>query len=94
MAGAATTLDFRRPVAVVVPSTLAFIPSATSASAIVSALMAAASPGSYLALYHLASDLEPALMIAAGQWNRIAAQQITPGKSFPAWAGVLPAPAR
>jgi hypothetical protein len=77
LAGAAATLDFRRPVAVLVPSTLAFIPSAASASAIVSALMAAASPGSYLALYHLASDLDPALLIATSQWNRVAAQQVT-----------------
>jgi hypothetical protein len=77
LAGAAATLDFRRPVAVLVPSTLAFIPSAASASAIVSALMAAASPGSYLALYHLASDLGPALLIATGLWNGVAAQQVT-----------------
>jgi hypothetical protein len=77
LAGAAATLDFRRPVAVLVPSTLAFIPSAASASAIVTALLAAASPGSYLALYQLASDLDPALLIAASQWNRVSAQQIT-----------------
>jgi hypothetical protein len=76
LAGAAMTLDFRRPVAVLVPSTLAFIPSAATASAIMSALMAALSPGSYLALYHLASDLDPALLIAVDQWNRAAAQRI------------------
>jgi hypothetical protein len=76
LAAAATTLDFRRPVAVLVPSTLAFIPSAASASAIVTALMTAAASGSYLALYQLASDLDPALLTAASQWNRVADQQI------------------
>jgi hypothetical protein len=77
IAGAAATLDFRQPVAVLVPSTLAFIPRAASASAVVSMLMAAAPPGSYLALYHLASDLDPALLAAVAQWNRLSAQQVT-----------------
>jgi hypothetical protein len=77
LAGAATILDFQRPVAVLVPSTLAFIPSAASASAIVSELMAATSSGSYLALYHLASDLDPALPRAVSQWNSVSTQQIT-----------------
>jgi hypothetical protein len=77
LAGAAATLDFRRPVAVLVPSTLAFIPRDASAPAIVSALMAATSPGSYLALFHVASDLDPALPVAVGQWNRASSQQIT-----------------
>jgi hypothetical protein len=74
-AGAAASLDLRRPVAVLVPSTLAFIPG--DASGIVSALMAAAPPGSYLALFHLASDLDPALPIAVDKWNRLSPQQIT-----------------
>jgi hypothetical protein len=77
LAGAARTLDFGRPIAVLVPSTLSFVPTTASAAAIVSALMAAASSGSYLALYHLASDLDPALSVAVAQWNRMAAQQIT-----------------
>jgi hypothetical protein len=75
--GAAKTLDFRRPVAVLLPSTLAFIPTAAEASATVSALMAAVSSGSYLTLYHLASDLDPALPIAVSHWNRLSAQEIT-----------------
>ena len=77
LAGATTILDFRRPVAVLVPSTLAFVPSTASAAAIVSALMAATSSGSYLALYHLASDLDPALPMAVGEWNRTSPQRIT-----------------
>jgi hypothetical protein len=77
VAGAAATLDFRRPVAMLVPSTLAYISSDAEASAIMSALMAGASPGSYLALFHLASDLDPALPTAAGEWNRVSGQPIT-----------------
>jgi hypothetical protein len=78
LAGAGTALDFRRPVAVLVPSTLAFIPSTAIASATVSALMAAVPSGSYLAVYHLASDLDPALPVAVDWWNRLSAQRITP----------------
>jgi hypothetical protein len=77
LAGAAPALDFRKPVAVLVPSTLAFIPSTAIASATVSALMAAMPSGSYLAVYHLASDLDPALPVAVDWWNRMSAQQIT-----------------
>ena len=40
LAGAAVTLDLRRPVAVLVPSTLPFIPAAADAAAAVSALLA------------------------------------------------------
>jgi hypothetical protein len=77
LAGAAMTLDFRCPVAMLLPSTLAFLPDAASASGVVSALMTAAPPGSYLALYHLASDLDPALPIAVDRWNWVSAQQVT-----------------
>ncbi len=77
LAGAAATLDFQCPVAVLMPSTLAFIPDDASASAIVSALMAAASPGSCLALYHLASDLDQALALAVAHWNRMSPQPVT-----------------
>jgi hypothetical protein len=77
LAGAAETLDFRRPVAVLLPSTLTLIRSAERASAIVSALMAATSPGSYLALHHLASDLDPAILVANEKWNSVSAQWVT-----------------
>ena len=77
LAGAAATLDFRQPVAVLLPSTLAFIPTAAGASAMVSALMTAAAPGSYLALYHLASDLDPGLPTAVAQWNWVSSEKIT-----------------
>jgi hypothetical protein len=77
LAGAAKTLDFGRPVAMLLSSTLALIPSAEGAAAMVAALMATASPGSYLALYHLASDLDPALPMAVERWNSMSAQPVT-----------------
>jgi SAM-dependent methyltransferase len=76
LAGAAATLDFRRPVAVLLPSTLPFIPSTARAAAVMSTLLAALSPGSYLALCHMASDLDPALRAGADYWNRISPQQV------------------
>ena len=60
LAGAAETLDFRQPVAVLLPSTLPFIPRTARVAAILSTLVAALPRGSYLALCHVASDLDPA----------------------------------
>jgi S-adenosyl methyltransferase len=77
LAGAAATLDFRQPVAVLLPSTLPFIPSTARAAAIVSTLLAALSPGSYLALCHVASDLDPALEAGVDRWNAMSSQQFT-----------------
>ena len=77
LAGSAATLDFRRPVAVLLPSTLPFIPSTERAAAIVAGLLAALSPGSYLALCHVASDLDPALGAGVESWNKMSSQQFT-----------------
>ena len=77
LAGAAATLDFRQPVAVLLPSTLPFIPDTARAAAVVAALLRALSPGSYLALCHVASELEPALTAAAGEWNRTSSLLVT-----------------
>jgi len=77
LAGTAATLDFRQPVAVLLPSTLPFIPSTERAAAILSTLLAALSPGSYLALCHVASDLDPALGAGADDWNRMSSLHIT-----------------
>jgi hypothetical protein len=77
LAGAAATLDLRRPVAVLLPTTLPFIPSTERAAAMVSTLLAALSPGSYLALCHVASDLDPALGASADHWNRMSSQPVT-----------------
>ena len=77
LAGAGLTLDFRRPAAVLLPSTLMFIPDTVRVAAIVSALRAALSAGSYLVLCHVASDLDPALEAGAEEWNRVSAQRVT-----------------
>ena len=77
LARSAATLDFRRPVAVLVPSTLPFIPSTERAAAIVAGLLAALSPGSYLALCHVASDLDLALVAGVESWNKMSSQQFT-----------------
>lgn len=79
MAGAAATLDFGEPVAVMLLSTspLAFIADTGAAAAAVSALAAAVPSGSYVGLYHQASDLDPALHAGIRRWNKMSAQPIT-----------------
>jgi S-adenosyl methyltransferase len=78
VAGAQDTLDLGRPTAVLLLFTLAYIPD-PEAAAVVSSLMAAVSSGSYVAIYQLASDLDPALVEAAREWNKMMpAQSITP----------------
>jgi hypothetical protein len=42
-----------------------------------STLLAAVSPGSYLALCHVASDLDMAVGSGADQWNRMSSLRIT-----------------
>jgi len=79
MAGARETLDLGRPTAVLLLFTLGYVQDATEAAAVVSSLTAALPPGSYVAIYHLASDLDPALREAAREWNKMMpAQPITP----------------
>src|SRR6202167_63053 len=77
LAGAAETLDFREPAAVLLPSSLPFIAGAERVAAIISALMAPLAAGSYLALCHVASDLDPALGAGVDYWNRISAPHFT-----------------
>ena len=69
IAGARETLDLRQPVAVMLLFTLAYVQD--GAAAAVSSLMAAVPSGSYVAIYHLASDVDPALEDAARQWNKM-----------------------
>jgi hypothetical protein len=75
--GAAGTLDFGRPAAVLLPSTLPFIRDTARAAAIVATLMAAVAPGSYLALCHVAGDLDPSLAAGADHWNRMSPLAVT-----------------
>ena len=46
-------------------------------AAILSTLLTALSPGSYLALCHVASDLDPAVGAGADQWNMMSPLRIT-----------------
>jgi hypothetical protein len=70
--GDGAILDPGRPIAVLLPSTLAHVPSAADAAKVVAELMDSAPSGSYLAIHHLASDLDPALGSAFKRWNAIA----------------------
>ena len=69
-------LDPGQPIAVLLPSTLAHVPSAADAAKVVAELMDSAPSGSYLAIHHLASDLDPALGSAFKRWNAAAAVPI------------------
>jgi S-adenosyl methyltransferase len=71
VAGAKGTLDFGQPIAVMLLFTLAYVVDDAEAAEVVSSLMAALPSGSYLAVYHLASDLDPALAEAARMWNKM-----------------------
>jgi hypothetical protein len=62
LAGAADTLDFSQPVAVMLIAVMHFVGDDAEASAIVNRLMAACVPGSYVALSHAASDIDAAQM--------------------------------
>jgi hypothetical protein len=78
VAGAGAILDFSLPIAILLLFTLSYVEDAAEAAAVVPALIAAVPSGSYVAGYHLASDLDPALEEAARQWNKMMpAQPIT-----------------
>jgi S-adenosyl methyltransferase len=76
MAGARAILDFSRPLAVMLLFTLAYIPDSAEANAVMSALAAAVPAGSYVAIWHLASDIDPALEEASRQWNKLMPAQL------------------
>jgi hypothetical protein len=71
IAGALETLDFTQPVAILLLFTLAYVENPAEAAAVVPSLMAALPSGSHAAIYHLASDLDPALEEAVRQWNKM-----------------------
>ena len=77
VASALETLDPREPVAVLLLSTLAHVPTTIAAARAVSALMAAVPPGSHVVIYHLANDLDPAMPAAARRWNQTTPRPIT-----------------
>jgi hypothetical protein len=75
---AAATLDFSRPVAVMLISVLHMIEDHDDPPAIVARLMDAVTPGSYLVLTHVASDIEPEAMAEmARRMNEHVTQAVT-----------------
>ena len=61
---AADTLDFTRPVAVMLIAVLHYIPDLAEARDIVARLLAAAAPGSFVVISHAGSDLSPGAIAA------------------------------
>jgi hypothetical protein len=78
LAGAARTLDFSKPVAVMLIAVLHLVGDEDDPYGIVTSLMNAVPPGSYLALSHVASDIEPEKMAEMGKrLNRLLSQKGT-----------------
>lgn len=71
-------LDFRQPAAVMLIGVLHVIPDADDPAGVVSRLLAAVAPGSYLVLAHPASDIEESRMrTAETRLNAVMAEQVT-----------------
>ena len=77
MAGATATLDFARPVGVLLIAVLHFIPDADDPYRIVRQLMDAVPFGSALVIGHAARDVTAAAPTAAGEYNQLSAVPIT-----------------
>ena len=74
---AAETLDFGKPVGVVLMAVLQFIPDEDNPGGIVDRLMAAVPSGSYLVISHPANDIEPEKMANMAQrLNQLMAQKV------------------
>jgi O-methyltransferase involved in polyketide biosynthesis len=79
VAGAARTLDFTQPVAVILIAVLHFIPDADDPYQVVTRLMNALPSGSYLVMGHAASDIAPeASAELARRYNAMSSASITP----------------
>jgi hypothetical protein len=77
LADAAETLDFGRPVAILLMATLMFVLDDALAAEIMRSLAGAVPAGSHVALYHQASDLDPDVIMGARRWNAMSDRQIT-----------------
>ena len=78
LAGAAETLDFSQPVAIMLMAILQHISDEDDPYAIVGRLLSAVPAGSYLALSHPARDIEPEKMAAMAQrLNQMMAEKVT-----------------
>jgi hypothetical protein len=79
LAGAARTLDFSQPVAILLIAVPHFIPDADSPHEIVSRLMEAVAPGSFLVVLHAPSDVRASeVSEMARQYNTNTPSPITP----------------
>ena len=76
IAEARATLDFRQPVAVMMVDLLNFIEDDAAVLSIMAEFVAAVPSGSYFAIMHPASDLDPALPEAEKRWNQLAPQHV------------------
>jgi O-methyltransferase involved in polyketide biosynthesis len=75
---AAKTLDFSKPVAIMLLAVLHFIPDDREAQQIVSRLVNATAPGSFLVISHAASDIKAETMgEVIGQANQLVDQRTT-----------------
>ncbi|WP_432930228.1 SAM-dependent methyltransferase [Microbispora sp. CA-135349] len=72
---AARTLDFSRPIALMLMGVLEFVPDTVQAHRAVSTLLGALPPGSYLAIAH--SVRSPSMDEAAARWNASNASPLT-----------------
>jgi hypothetical protein len=91
VAGAARTLDFTRPAAVLLLAVLHFIPNADDPAGIVATLARELAPGSYVAISHLTADFAPG-PVAAGvaAYNTLVPTALIPApiaRSAPCSAG-------
>ncbi|HEX5203407.1 SAM-dependent methyltransferase [Paractinoplanes rhizophilus] len=78
LADAEKTLDFGRPVAVILSGILNFVVDDAEAQAIVTRLVAAVPPGSYLVISHPTEEVNgPAVRESMRQWNESGAAPIT-----------------
>jgi S-adenosyl methyltransferase len=75
---AARTLDFGRPVAVMLLAIMQFIPDSDGPHQIVSRLMDAVPPGSYLVMSNATLDFDPSGSPCADRYNARVATQLTP----------------
>lgn len=79
LAGAAHTLDFTKPVAVLLLAVLHFVPDADCPAGVVAALTGALAPGSYLAVSHLTADFAPGPVTAGiGAYNALVPAGLIP----------------
>jgi hypothetical protein len=93
--GAAQTLDLDQPVAILLMGTLAFVLDDALAAEIVRSLVGAVPAGSYVALHHQASDIDPAAWVPIQRWNAISDRHMTlrsRGELAQLLAGLAPVP--